>query len=210
MDEPIRGWCADFARYFRDYWLTRVPIRRWNHYENISDRTTNCAEGFHNKLNETIGRSHLPLRALYLIYKKNIICNCLLFRILSLAVNQNEKCPSTLNSMNESIIIKGNCNGGSRKMWIEKMYHLNKSTINFWNIWTKCSFYLPVKILILKKCYKCYSLLFCILCLYVCTMYVMTGKNNLSVHTFIAGATIIFRAYCLSLAWSVCLHYTSD
>ena len=44
--------------------MNGVPLERWNHFENIADRTTNDAEGFHNKLNEAIGKSHLPLRSL--------------------------------------------------------------------------------------------------------------------------------------------------
>uniref|UniRef100_A0A915J8B3 Transposase n=1 Tax=Romanomermis culicivorax TaxID=13658 RepID=A0A915J8B3_ROMCU len=42
----------DFRNYFENTWLNgRFPIKLWNQWENDSPRTTNHAEGYHNRLN---------------------------------------------------------------------------------------------------------------------------------------------------------------
>uniref|UniRef100_A0A915IKG3 G-protein coupled receptors family 1 profile domain-containing protein n=1 Tax=Romanomermis culicivorax TaxID=13658 RepID=A0A915IKG3_ROMCU len=42
----------DFRNYFENTWLNgRFPITLWNHWENNGPRTTNHAEGYHNRLN---------------------------------------------------------------------------------------------------------------------------------------------------------------
>ncbi|CAF3710819.1 unnamed protein product [Rotaria socialis] len=48
---------ADFFRYFKYQWLTRVPPKYWN-VSTLEFRTNNFAEGWHNKFNNRVDKNH--------------------------------------------------------------------------------------------------------------------------------------------------------
>lgn len=51
-DQVVNLKLASFREYFENTWINgRYPLQVWSHWDNPGPRTTNHAEGYHNRLN---------------------------------------------------------------------------------------------------------------------------------------------------------------
>ena len=57
VEEPFKDRFSNLVRYYKDFWLTRIPVWMWSQHSSTS-RTNNVCEGFHNGLRQIIGIAH--------------------------------------------------------------------------------------------------------------------------------------------------------
>ena len=57
VEEPFKDNFRDLVRYYKDFWMTRIPVGMWSQHASTS-RTNNVCEGFHNGLRQIIGIVH--------------------------------------------------------------------------------------------------------------------------------------------------------
>jgi hypothetical protein len=63
-DEEIMSKMHAFSMYFEKTWLSgSFSMKLWCHFDNIGQRTTNLAEGWHNSLNHNFGMPHPSARS---------------------------------------------------------------------------------------------------------------------------------------------------
>ena len=63
---------TSFINYIERNWISNAsvfPRQVWSHYENHGSRTTNCCEGWHNKLNREV-RNHPDIFTLISVLQK--------------------------------------------------------------------------------------------------------------------------------------------
>uniref|UniRef100_A0A915JHW6 MULE transposase domain-containing protein n=1 Tax=Romanomermis culicivorax TaxID=13658 RepID=A0A915JHW6_ROMCU len=63
-DDPVRAAkLEEFRIYFQNTWIQghQFPLAVWNHWSNEGPRTTNHAEGYHNRLNLEVREGHLAI-----------------------------------------------------------------------------------------------------------------------------------------------------
>ena len=63
----VQEKCLQVAKYYEEQWLNNsvITVDMWNHCYNRSHRTSNIAEGYHNKLRYTLKVNHPTLTAFF-------------------------------------------------------------------------------------------------------------------------------------------------
>jgi hypothetical protein len=76
-NHPLHGRCFIFLDYVLNTWVNENGAQYqtvlWNHYGNITDRTTNAAEGRHRIINSLMGKHRLNIHSFVREIRKDLV-----------------------------------------------------------------------------------------------------------------------------------------